>query len=192
MSGQISSSALRLRLSHEPAPLASLTGLAGYRWLVVGTVCIGAFLGQLDASIATLVLPTLEQVFQAPTAAVEWVAISYLLTLAGLVVIFGRLADMAGRKLLYNAGFIVFIVGSALCGLSSSLGELIVFRVFQAIGAAMLQSNSVAIITAAVPRRELGRAIGVQGAAQAIGLSLGPSLGGFLIGALGWQWVFYI
>jgi len=172
--------------------MASLARLAGYRWLVVGTVCIGAFLGQLDASIATLVLPTLEQAFHAPTAAVEWVAISYLLTLAGLVVIFGRLADMAGRKLLYNAGFIVFIAGSALCGLASSLGSLIVFRVFQAVGAAMLQSNSVAIITAAVPRRELGRAIGVQGAAQAVGLSIGPSLGGVLIAAFGWQWVFYI
>ncbi|MFI5269674.1 MAG: MFS transporter, partial [Chloroflexota bacterium] len=179
-------------MSREPAPLASLAAFAGYRWLVVGTVCIGAFLGQLDASIATLVLPTLEQVFQAPTAAVEWVAISYLLTLAGLVVIFGRLADMAGRKLLYNAGFLVFIAGSALCGMASGLGSLIVFRVFQAVGAAMLQSNSVAIITAAVPRRELGRAIGVQGAAQAVGLSIGPSVGGFLIAAFGWQWVFYI
>ncbi len=159
---------------------------------MVGTVCVGAFLGQLDASIATLVLPTLEQVFHAPTATVEWVAIAYLLTLAALVVSFGRLADMTGRKLLYNAGFIVFIVGTALCGLAPNLGSLIGFRVLQAVGAAMLQSNSVAIITAAVPRQQLGRAIGIQGAAQAVGLSIGPSVGGFLIGTLGWQWVFFI
>ena len=176
----------------EHAPARRISAVSYYRWLVIGTVCIGAFLGQLDASIATLVLPTLEQVFHASTAAVEWVAIAYLLTLAALVVIFGRLADMAGRKLLYNAGFLVFILGSGLCGLSHGLGELIVFRVLQAVGAAMLQSNSVAIITAAIPRRELGRAIGVQGAAQAVGLSIGPSVGGFLIGALGWEWVFYI
>jgi EmrB/QacA subfamily drug resistance transporter len=163
-----------------------------YTWLVVGTVCVGAFLGQLDASIAGLVLPTLEETFAAPVATVEWVAIAYLVVLAALVVPFGRLADLAGRKLLYTAGFAVFIVGSALCGFAPSLAWLIVFRVVQAIGAAMLQANSIAIITAAVARRRLGRAIGVQGAAQAIGLSVGPSVGGFLIDGLGWRWVFFI
>lgn len=160
--------------------------------MVVGTVCVGAFLGQLDASIAGLVLPTLEQVFQAPVSAVEWVAISYLLTLAALVVPLGRLADLTGRKMLYTFGFLVFIIGSALCGLAPTLGFLIAARVAQAVGAAMLQANSVAIITAAVPRRSLGRAIGIQGAAQAIGLAVGPSVGGFLIDAFGWEWVFFI
>ena len=159
---------------------------------MVGTVCIGAFLGQLDASIAGLVLPTLEQVFGAPVASVEWVAIAYLLALAALVVPLGRLGDLVGRKVLYTWGFVVFVAGSALCGLAPSLGWLIVFRVGQAVGAAMLQANSVAIITAAVPRRALGRAIGVQGAAQAVGLSIGPSVGGFLIDSLGWRWVFFI
>lgn len=176
----------------EPPPLPRIQRLPSYRWLVVGTVCVGAFLGQLDASIATLVLPTLEEVFHAQVAAVEWVAIAYLVTLAALVVAFGRLADMTGRKLLYNGGFLVFVLGSGLCGLAPDLGLLIGFRVLQAVGAAMLQANSVAIITSAVPRHELGRAIGVQGAAQAIGLSIGPSVGGFLIAGLGWQWVFYI
>jgi EmrB/QacA subfamily drug resistance transporter len=159
---------------------------------VVGTVCLGAFLGQLDASIAGLVLPTLEEAFNAPVASVEWVAIAYLLTLAALVVPLGRLADLLGRKMLYTWGFLVFIAGSALCGFAPSLGWLIACRVMQAFGAAMLQANSVAIITAAVPRRALGRAIGVQGAAQAVGLSVGPSVGGLLIDALGWQWVFFI
>jgi len=159
---------------------------------VVGTVCIGAFLGQLDASIAGLILPTLEQVFGASVASVEWVAIAYLLTLAALVVPLGRLGDLVGRKVLYTWGFVVFVGGSGLCGLAPNLSWLIVFRVAQAIGAAMLQANSVAIITAAVPRRALGRAIGVQGAAQAVGLSVGPSVGGLLIDSLGWRWVFFI
>ena len=172
--------------------MARLAAWPAYRWLVVGTVCIGAFLGQLDASIASLVLPTLEEAFGAPVADVEWVAIAYLLTLAALVVPLGRLADLLGRKMLYTWGFVVFIVGSALCGLAPGLGWLIVFRVVQALGAAMLQANSVAIITAAVPRRALGRAIGIQGAAQAVGLSIGPSVGGVLIDTLGWQWVFFI
>ena len=176
----------------ERPPLARLAAWPAYRWLVVGTVCVGAFLGQLDASIAGLVLPTLEEVFGAPVASVEWVAIAYLLTLAALVVPLGRLADLLGRKTLYTWGFVVFIVGSAACGLAPGLGWLVAFRVLQACGAAMLQANSVAIITAAVPRRALGRAIGVQGAAQAVGLSVGPSVGGLLIDALGWQWVFFI
>jgi EmrB/QacA subfamily drug resistance transporter len=176
----------------EPPPLQSLTRVPFYPWLVVGTVCVGAFLGQLDASIAGLVLPTLEETFAAPVASVAWVAIAYLVALAALVVPFGRLADLAGRKLLYTGGFIVFIVGSGLCGVAPSLGWLIAFRVLQAVGAAMLQANSVAIITATVVRRRLGRAIGIQGAAQAIGLSVGPSVGGFLIDALGWRWVFFI
>jgi EmrB/QacA subfamily drug resistance transporter len=176
----------------EREPLPRLAAWPAYRWLVVGTVCLGAFLGQLDASIAGLVLPTLEEAFNAPVASVEWVAIAYLLTLAALVVPLGRLADLLGRKMLYTWGFLVFIAGSALCGFAPSLGWLIACRVMQAFGAAMLQANSVAIITAAVPRRALGRAIGVQGAAQAVGLSVGPSVGGLLIDALGWQWVFFI
>jgi EmrB/QacA subfamily drug resistance transporter len=176
----------------EHPPVERLAAWPAYRWLVVGTVCIGAFMGQLDASIAGLVLPTLEEVFGAPVASVEWVAIAYLLTLAALVVPLGRLADLLGRKTLYTWGFVVFIVGSAACGLAPGLGWLVAFRVLQACGAAMLQANSVAIITAAVPRRALGRAIGVQGAAQAVGLSVGPSVGGLLIDALGWQWVFFI
>jgi EmrB/QacA subfamily drug resistance transporter len=160
--------------------------------LVVGTVCIGALLGQLDASIAGLVLPTLEEVFHVPVASVEWVAIAYLLTLAALVVPFGRLADMVGRKLLYVYGFLVFIAGSALCGFAPTLGWLVAFRVLQAVGAAMLQANSVAIIAAASRPRELGKAIGIQGAAQAVGLAVGPSVGGMLIAMAGWRWVFLI
>jgi MFS family permease len=135
----------------ERGPLPRLAAWPAYRWLVVGTVCLGAFLGQLDASIAGLVLPTLEGAFNAPVASVEWVAIAYLLTLAALVVPLGRLADLLGRKMLYTWGFLVFIAGSALCGFAPSLGWLIAFRVMQAFGAAMLQANSVAIITAAVP-----------------------------------------
>jgi MFS family permease len=180
-----------LSLAERP-PLPFLARSPNYRWAVVGTVCVGAFLGQLDASIAGLILPTLEEKLGASVAAVEWVAISYLLTLAALVVPFGRLADLVGRKMLYTLGFLVFIVGSALCGAAADLPSLIAFRILQAVGAALLQANSVAIITAAVDRRSLGKAIGIQGAAQAIGLAVGPSVGGLLIVQLGWQWVFYI
>jgi MFS family permease len=82
---------------------------------VVGTVCIGAFMGQVDSSIAQLLLPRLEVVFHARLDTVSWVAVAYLLTMAAFLPVFGRLADMVGRKLLYTGGFLLFVAGSALC-----------------------------------------------------------------------------
>lgn len=117
-----------------------------------------------------------QQAFRLSVGGVQWVGLAYLLTLVASLTAVGRYADMAGRKLLYTYGFIVFIAGSALCGISPDLVSLLAFRVMQAVGAAMVQANSVAIITAAAPRDKLGRAIGVQGAAQALGLALGPAV----------------
>lgn len=158
----------------------------------MATVCIGAFMGQLDASIVTLAFPTLTRTFDASLGSVQWVGLSYLLVLVSLLTAIGRAADMLGRKLLYTYGFVIFIVGSALCGLAPSLGALVAFRALQGLGAAMLQANSVAIIVNAVPRERLGRAIGVQGAAQALGLALGPAVGGLLIGLGGWRLIFLV
>ena len=163
-----------------------------YRWLVVGTVCIGAFMGQLDASIAQLVLPALERDFHRHLSAISWVAVAYSLTLAVLLPVFGRLADLYGRKMLYTAGFLVFILGSGLCGTALNLPALVGFRALQAVGAALLQTNSVAIVVIAAGRRYRGRAVGLQASAQAVGLSAGPALGGLLIHALGWRWIFWI
>lgn len=189
---QLSRPTWMARLLHETPPLPLVAQHPAYLWFVVGTVCIGAFMGQLDASIAQQVLPELTRVFAAPLGAVEWVSIAYLLTLASLLAVVGRLADMVGRKALYTLGFLVFIVGSALCGAAPSLNVLIGARVLQAVGAAMLQANSVALIAAAAGSAHLGRAIGIQATAQAVGLSLGPALGGLLITTLGWRWVFFI
>jgi MFS family permease len=181
-----------LGIWREPAPLRGLARLDCYPWLVVGTVCIGAFMGQVDASIAQLVLPELEREFHASIGAVAWVSIAYLLVVAAMVPVFGRLADMVGRKLLYCGGFVVFVMGSGLCGLAPSLDTLVGARVLQALGASLLQANSVAIIVAAAAQARRGRALGLQSAAQAVGLSAGPGLGGFLIAALGWRSVFWI
>ena len=176
----------------EPAPAPAIARLGYYPWLVVGVVSIGAFMGQVDASIAQLLLPSLEGAFAATLAAVSWVAVAYLLTMAALMPIFGRLADMLGHKLLYTAGFAVFVLGSALCGLAPNLALLIAARVLQAVGGALLSANSVAIVVAAAGPEHRGRAIGVQAAAQAVGLCAGPVIGGVLLGTLGWQWVFWI
>jgi EmrB/QacA subfamily drug resistance transporter len=128
----------------------------------------------------------------ATLGAVEWVALAYLLVLVATVATVGRIADAVGRKLLYVYGFGVFTVGSALCGLAPTLTILIAARVLQAVGAAMLQANSVALIAEAMPRRMLGRAIGVQGSAQALGLALGPAVGGILLSLAGWRFIFLV
>lgn len=183
---------IRSGLTTEPARPAAIRDHPNAHWFAVGTVCIGAFMGQLDASIVTLAFPVLEQEFRASIGAVTWVGLTYLLVLVALVTAVGRLADMVGRKLLYTYGFAVFIVGSALCGFAPNLVLLDVFRGLQAIGAAMLQANSVAIIYLAMPPDKLGRGIGIQGAAQALGLALGPTVGGLLVAAGGWRWIFWV
>ncbi len=180
------------RLALEPARPRAVREASYAPWLAVGTVCIGAFMGQLDASIVTLAFPTLRHDFSASLVDVQWVGQAYLLTLIGLLMAVGRYADMIGRKLLYTYGFVIFVTGSALCGLAPSLGALIGFRVLQGVGAAMFQANSTAIIVGVVPKERLGRAIGIQGAAQALGLALGPAVGGLLIGLGGWRLIFFV
>ena len=180
------------RLVIEPRRPAWVRDSPRAHWYVVATVCIGAFMGQLDASIVTLALPRIDQDLHATVGTVEWVALSYLLVLVATVAIVGRIADAVGRKLLYVYGFAVFTGGSVLCAVAPTLALLIAARVLQALGAAMLQANSVALITEATPRPALGRAIGVQGTAQALGLALGPAVGGALMALGGWRLIFLV
>jgi EmrB/QacA subfamily drug resistance transporter len=176
----------------EPPPLRAVARLSSYRWFVVGTVCIGAFMGQVDASMTQMLLPRLELDFAAPLSTVSWVAVAYILAMASFMPIFGRLADMIGRKLLYTSGLLLFVLGSALCGFAPSLPVLIAFRILQAIGAALLTANSIAIIVLATRPEERGRGLGLQSAAQAIGLGAGPAVGGLVLDTLGWHWAFWI
>ncbi len=161
-------------------------------WFAVATVCFGAFMGQLDASIVTLAFPALQHEFGRPLAAVQWVSLSYLVALVGLLAAAGRVADAAGRKRMYLWGFAVFTAASVGCGLAPGLGWLVGFRVVQAGGAAMLQANSVALVVGSVPRDRMRAALGVQAAAQALGLALGPAAGALLVSTAGWRWVFLV
>ncbi len=180
------------RLLHERPRPSRVRDHPAAPWLAVGTVCFGAFMGQLDASIVTLTFPALHREFSATLAAVQWVSLAYLVTLVALLIPTGRAADAAGRKQVYLYGFVIFSAASAGCGLAPTLGALIGFRVVQAVGAGMLQANSIALITTSVPKARLRAALGVQAAAQALGLALGPTLGGLLVGTVGWRWVFGI
>lgn len=177
---------------HEPPPLPSIARRGSYPWFVVGTVCIGSFIGQVDASMTQMLLPRLETDFAARLSTVSWVAVAYLLAMASFMPVFGRLADMAGRKLLYTGGFLVFVLGSTLCGFAGDLPTLIGFRILQGIGAALLTANSIAIVVTASGEEARGRALGLQSAAQAIGLGVGPAAGGLILDTLGWHWLFWI
>ncbi|HEV2536097.1 MAG TPA: MFS transporter [Streptosporangiaceae bacterium] len=161
-------------------------------WLAVGVVCFGAFMGQLDASIVTITFPAMEHDFGVPVATVQWVSLVYLLGLVAMLAPAGRLGDAAGRKLVYTYGFVVFSVASAACGLAPSLGALVALRLVQAIGAAMLQANSVALVTTSAPKARMRFALGVQAGAQSVGLALGPTLGGLLTATAGWRAVYWV
>ena len=176
----------------EPAPARFFERRAAYPWFVVATVCLGAFMGQLDASIVQLAMPALEDAFDAPLNAVSWVAVAYVLGLAAALPAFARLAEIDGRKTLYLFGFVVFGLFSALCGLAPSLTLLIAFRVLQGISGALAGATSVVILVAAAGPARRGRALGIMAAAQAIGLSLGPTLGGVLLATSGWRSIFWV
>ena len=162
------------------------------RWGVLLAIGLGTFMSALDGSVVNIILPVVRQQFSASVAAVEWVVTIYLLVISGLLLSVGRLGDLRGHRSVYAAGFLVFLLGSALCGLSPSVGFLIGARGLQAIGAAMLMANAPAILTKSFPAEMRGRALGLQATMTYLGLTVGPSIGGWLATALGWRWVFYI
>ncbi|HEX2387315.1 MAG TPA: MFS transporter [Candidatus Binatia bacterium] len=158
--------------------------------LVVAT--FGAFMTPFDGSVVNLALPTIGREFKSDVVALGWIATSYVLGLTICVIPFGRLADIRGRRLIYVIGVALFTTASAFCGLAFSLASLIAARFAQGVAAAMMAGNSIALLTSIFPQRERGKALGIQTAAVYVGLSLGPSIGGFLVESLGWRSVFYV
>ena len=162
------------------------------KWWVLVAVGVGTFMSALDGSVVNIVLPVVSHDFQTEVATIEWVVTVYLLLVSGMLLSFGRLGDLRGHKSTYVTGFIVFVIGSALCGWAPNEIALILFRALQAIGAAMLFSNAPAILTKNFPPEQRGQALGLQGTMTYLGLTVGPSLGGWLTTQLGWRSVFYI
>ena len=162
------------------------------KWYVMSAVAMGIFLATIDMSIVNVALPTLVRSFDSEFAVVQWVVLAYLLTLATLMLSIGRWADIVGKKPLYTVGIAIFTVGSALCGLAPTVYWLIGFRVLQATGAAMTAALGMAIITEAFPASERGKALGISGSIVSVGIVLGPTLGGILIDALSWHWIFFV
>jgi MFS family permease len=162
------------------------------KWLVFIAIGTGSFMVALDGSVVNAILPILRDTFNSNVATIEWVVTIYLLVLSGLLLSFGRLGDLRGHRSLYILGFVAFVASSALCGMARSAEILIFFRGLQAIGGALLASNSPAIVTGNFPVEERGRAFGLVSMMTYLGLTVGPSLGGWLTHAFGWRTVFYI
>ncbi len=163
-----------------------------YKWHILAAVGMGIFLATIDGSIVNVALPTLRGELNTTFAIVQWVPMAYLLTLSTVLLSMGRLGDMIGKKPVYVSGFVLFTLSSMLCGLAPTIYWLIGFRVLQAIGASMTQALGMAIITEAFPPHERGKALGISGTLVSVGIVLGPTLGGFIIDALSWRWIFFV
>ena len=173
-----------------PPSVEPVSGSA--RWWVLVTIGIGTFMSALDGSVVNTLLPVLSRALGTNIAGIEWVTTIYLLVISGLLLSVGRAGDLFGHKRLYLGGFALFIFGSGLCGLAGSARALVALRAVQALGAAMLMATAPAILTRTFPASQRGRALGALGTFTYLGLTAGPSLGGWLASALGWRSVFYI
>src|SRR5512140_2800115 len=161
-------------------------------WWVLSAIGIGTFMSALDGSVVNTITPVLRDDLHTTVAGIEWVATVYLLVVSALLLGVGRAGDLRGQKRMYLTGYGVFVTGSMLCGTARSVEMLIGMRALQAIGASMLYSSSPAILTRTFPPSERGRALGAQATFTYLGLTAGPSLGGWLAHAFGWRSVFYI
>jgi EmrB/QacA subfamily drug resistance transporter len=163
------------------------------RWWTLVAIGLATFMTYLDNNVTNVALPTIERSLHLSVAGLEWVVSSYLLTLGGLLLAGGRLADVYGRRLMFQVGLVVFTVSSLVAGLAGNGGVLVVSRAVQGAGAAMLMPTTLAIITATFPDvKERARAIAFWSASSAVGLGCGPVAGGLISQHLRWGWIFFI
>lgn len=173
-----------------PAPPPALADWP--RWRVFPPIALGVVMATLDASVVNIALPTLQRTLHAALSTVEWVALAYSLTITGLLLTAGRIADARGRRSIYGTGLLLFTFASLLCGLAPNVEVLIALRVLQGVGAALVAANGSALLVQAFPLEERGRALGAFGAMVGIGLALGPPLGGLLVAQASWRWIFFV
>ncbi|WP_224038158.1 MFS transporter [Clostridium gelidum] len=153
---------------------------------------MSTFMSTLDSSVVNVALPKMAKALNVTTSSIQLVVTSYLIVIAGIVLIFGRLGDMFGKSKMFKFGVSLFSLGSLLCGISKSFPILIISRVVQAIGAASTMANNQGIITETFGKNERGKALGFLGISVALGSIVGPGLGGFIVGAASWEFIFLI
>ncbi len=165
-------------------------GHENYKWWALSCTSLGMLLAATNSGTLIIALPDLERSLHASLLALVWVILAYLIAATVLVLMAGRLSDLFGRKRAYVGGFLVFALASLGAGFSSDVTVLILWRILQGIGSAFLFANAAALVTDAFPKEELGLAMGANTMVAAIGLVLGPVLGGALV-AISWHWVFW-
>ncbi|WP_022664784.1 MFS transporter [Desulfospira joergensenii] len=162
------------------------------KWQVFGLVGVSIFMSTLDSSIVNVALPYIMDDLSSDVQTIQWVVIIYLLTVSSLLLTFGRLSDIRGRQSVYIAGFMVFTLGSLLCGIAPGPGLLILARAVQGMGASMLMACSPALIVDVFEKEERGRALGMVGAVVAAGLTTGPVAGGLILEYFSWRVIFFL
>jgi EmrB/QacA subfamily drug resistance transporter len=181
-------------VSDETAGPASTSqhARAARRGLGMLVVMIGVLIAAIDGTVVVLALPAIQTELKIPLTSVTWVVIAYLLVVTVLVAQVGRLGDLYGRVRMYEAGFVIFILGSVLCALAWSAAAIIAFRIVQGVGAALIAANSGAVIGELYPPEERGRAYGLNALGYSLGSVLGVLLGGVIVTYVSWRWIFWI
>jgi EmrB/QacA subfamily drug resistance transporter len=164
---------------------------ASRRWVLVATI-LASGMAFVDGTMVNVALPAIRRDLQATLADAQWVVESYALFLAALLLVGGSLGDRYGRRRVFLIGVAVFGAASAACAAASTIGLLIAARALQGIGAALLMPGSLALISAAFPESERGRAIGTWSGFSGITAAIGPVIGGFLVDRYSWSWTFLI
>jgi EmrB/QacA subfamily drug resistance transporter len=163
------------------------------RMLILAICCMSLLIVSLDNTILNVALPSMQRDFHTSVSGLQWTIDAYLLVIASLLLLSGSTADRIGRKRIFQAGLVLFTVGSLLCSLAPGLGWLIVFRMVQAVGGSMLNPVAMSIITNTFSdARERARAIGVWGGVVGISMAAGPIVGGALVESVGWRSIFWI
>jgi EmrB/QacA subfamily drug resistance transporter len=166
------------------------TDRVAYKWWALSCTSLGMLLATINSGTLIIALPDLERALRTGLLPLVWVILAYLIASTVLVLTAGRLSDLFGRKKAYVAGFLVFSAASLGAGFAGGSTELILWRIVQGVGGAFLFANAAALVTDAFPRRQLGLAMGTNTMVAAVGLVLGPVLGGALV-AISWHWVFW-
>ncbi|MBU3092887.1 MFS transporter [Clostridium sp. CF011] len=163
-----------------------------HRWVILIIIVMVVFMSTLDSSIVNVALPVMAKSLNVTSAGIQLVVTSYLIIISATILVFGRLGDIVSKTKIFKFGIALFTLGSLFCGVTSSLFVLVLARVIQAIGAAATMANSQGIITAVFPSNERGKALGISGTFVALGALVGPPLGGFIVQATSWEYIFLI